>query len=233
MNQNWLYPESIEEMKSAQKEMAQKVIQEDAFTKVEWIGGMDVSNNYKDPAQMVYAATVILRYPFLELPTEPIEHSSVSKQQTLPYIPGFLGFREAPALINAFNGLKRKPDLIMIDGHGISHPRGLGIASHIRVLLDIPTIGVAKSILVGHPAADLPLEAGTQVPLIWKDKKLGILYRSKKRALPLIISVGHKISLPTAVEWVVKSLQGYRLPEPTRHAHLAANDCRRQYLPAN
>jgi len=225
INSNWLFPQSIEEMKSIQKQMAQQVIQEDTFNSPEWIGGMDVSHNVRDPAQMIYAAAIILHYPSLKQ----IEQSCHSEQQKFPYIPGFLGFREAPALVNAFKNLQRKPDLLMIDGHGICHPRGLGIASHLGVLLDIPTIGVAKSILVGLPAASLQPEVGSQVPLVWNGKTLGILYRSKKRAHPLVISVGHKISLPSAVTWASRCLQGYRLPEPTRQAHLAANSCRKQF----
>ncbi len=219
----WLFPESAEQAKKAQQVMAQRVIQEDMLHSIQSIGGMDVSNNLYDPAQMIYASTVVLSYPGLEI----TEQAAAAQKQKFPYIPGLLGFREAPALVEAFQKLQKKPDLLMIDGHGVSHPRGLGIASHIGVLLDIPTIGVAKSILVGHPAAPLGPEAGVQVPLMWKDRILGILLRTKVRSNPLIISAGHKISLPKAVELVKSCLRGYRLPEVTRQAHLAANACRK------
>jgi deoxyribonuclease V len=141
-----------------------------------------------------------------------------------------LGFREVPTLVHLYNQLSVRPNVVLVDGHGISHPRGLGVATHLGVVLDVPTIGVAKSILVGTPAGPLAEEVGSTVPLIWKKQEIGMLLRTKARALPLIISSGHKISLPTAVQLVVKCLKGYRLPEPTRQAHLAANSFRKEAL---
>jgi deoxyribonuclease V len=214
--------ESIQKALQLQQELARKVLQEDAFGPIDLIGGMDISCNLYDPAQMVYAAAVVLSYPDLHV----VAQATISQKQTFPYVPGFLSFREAPALIAAFEKLPLKPDLIFVDGHGIAHPRKLGIASHIGVLLDIPTIGVAKSILVGAPEKPLASYPGSQTPLHWKGECLAILLRSKLRSRSLIISPGHRISLPTAVEYVQKSLRGYRLPEPTRQAHLAANRCR-------
>ena len=221
---NWLFPESIEEAKNVQKLMAEKVIVEDCFSSLQWIGGMDVSNNLYDPSHRIYAAGVVLKFPTMEL----IEQTGVVEEQLFPYIPGLLGFREAPSLVHAFKNLKQRPDLLMVDGHGISHPRGLGIASYLGVLLDIPAIGVAKSILIGRPAAPLPPEVGSRVPLVWKGKQIAMLYRAKARTNPLIISCGHKVSLTTALELVSQCLKGYRLPEPTRQAHLIANLYRRQ-----
>lgn len=221
----WLFPSSISAAEEAQRLMARKVVKEDAFSSPQSIGGMDVSNNLYDPAQMVYASAVVLNYPKLEI----IEQATAAQKQEFSYIPGLLGFRESPVLIKAFKSLHKKPDLLFIDGHGISHPRGLGIASHVGVLLDIPTIGVAKSILVGHPAATLDDEPGSQVLLQWKGQCIGMLIRSKARSNPLIISIGHRISLESAVQLVRSCLKGYRLPEPTRQAHLLANACRRSY----
>jgi deoxyribonuclease V len=220
---NWLFPTSTQEAHQVQKIMADHVIIQDMCSSFEYIGGMDVSNNLYDPEQMVYAAVIVLSFTDSSL----LECATVAEKQVFPYVPGLLGFREVPALIHAFNKLKRKPDLLLVDGHGISHPRGLGIASHLGVLLDIPTIGVAKSILVGHLAAPLGVEAGSCVSLLWKDKQIATVLRSKKRSNPLIISTGHKISSETAVEIVKKMLKKYRLPEPTRQAHLAANNCRK------
>lgn len=222
VNQNWLFPSSLEEAKEIQCLMAKKVIVEDDLEEPQWVGGMDVSCNLYDPTQMIYAATVVLDYKTVKL----VDQAAVIEKQTFSYIPGLLGFREAPALVHAFNKLQRRPDILMVDGHGISHPRGLGIASHLGVLLDIPTIGVAKSILIGRPAKPLPLEVGSLTPLLWKGKQIAMLYRTKARANPLIISTGHRISLETAVKFVARTLRGYRLPEPTRQAHLAANACR-------
>jgi deoxyribonuclease V len=223
---SWFSPKSIDEAKEVQHRMAQLVIQKDMLMTMQSIGGMDVSNNLYDPKQMIYASAVVLSYPGLEI----LEQAAVAQKQSFSYIPGLLGFREAPALVEAFKKLRKKPDILMVDGHGISHPRGLGIASHLGVLLDIPTIGVAKSILVGAPAALIGPEAGAQVPLVWKDQTLGMMLRTKARSNPLIISVGHKISLSTAVSLVQRCLRGYRLPEATRQAHLAANVCRKSVL---
>jgi deoxyribonuclease V len=221
---SWLFPNSTNEAKEVQRIMAAKVVLEDAFQSFPTFGGMDVSNNLYDPKQMIYASAIALSN-FLEVE----EQAAIACKQSFPYIPGLLGFREAPALVEAFKKLKNKPSILFIDGHGIAHPRGLGIASHIGVLLDIPTIGVAKSILVGEPAASLGLEAGSQVPLVWQNRTLGMLLRTKVRSNPLIISCGHKVSLKNAVELVQRCLRGYRLPEATRQAHLAANACRKNH----
>ncbi len=210
---------NVKEAENLQKELAGRIVLEDSFCKIETVAGMDVSNTLFDPAKMIYAAAVVLRYPGFQR----IEEATVAQKQEFPYIPGLLGFREAPALIEAFKNLQTKPDLIMVDGHGISHPRRLGIASHIGVVLDIPTIGVAKSILVGAPAEPLGEEPGSQTPLVWNNETIGMLLRTKRRAHPIIISCGHEISLKTATAWVLQSLTKYRLPEPTRNAHIASN----------
>jgi deoxyribonuclease V len=221
---HWLFPSSLEEATEVQKHLARQVVLKDLFDTPNVIGGVDVSNNIRDPAQMIYAAVVALDMVDLKV----LDHSFVKKQQLFPYVPGFLGFREAPALVDAFYGLQQKPQLLLVDGHGISHPRGLGIASHLGVLLDIPTIGVAKSILVGKPQGELGPTVGSQTPLLWKGKQIAALLRTKARSNPLIISTGHRVSLPTAIEIVLNCLRGYRLPEPTRQAHLAANLARKQ-----
>lgn len=217
----WLYPSSIQEATSIQKEMAERVSTEDQFGSIRLIGGMDVSNSRFDPKKMVYASSVVLEDYKL------ITSQSIGEHQPFPYITGYLGFREAPSLVETFNRLEQIPDLIMVDGHGIAHPRGLGIASHIGVLLDRPTIGVAKSVLVGEPAGHLGKRAGSTTPLVWKGNTIGMFVRTKANCNPLIISVGHKVSLETAVELVLCSCKGYRLPEPTRQAHLAANAFRK------
>jgi deoxyribonuclease V len=212
---SWLFSDSTSEAKEVQRIMAERVILEDSFQSCPTLGGMDVSNNLYDPKQMIYASAVVLSDSLLVK-----EQAAVAQKQSFPYISGLLGFREAPALVEAFKKLKNQPSILLVDGHGIAHPRGLGIASHLGVLLDIPTIGVAKSILVGEPAASLALEAGSQVPLVWKNKTLGVLLRTRVRSNPLIISCGHRVSLRTAVELVQGCLRGYRLPEATRQAHL-------------
>lgn len=216
---------SIKEAKELQKCMAEKVILDDDFAMPRFIGGMDVSNNLYDPAQMIYAAVVVLDLKELKI----VDQATLAEKQSFPYMTGLLGFREAPALVKAFQKLTVRPDIVMVDGHGISHPRGLGIASHIGVLLDIPTIGVAKSILVGELKKEVAASVRTQVPLIWNEKTIAMAYRSKARARPLFISSGHRVSLATAVKLLESCLTKYRLPEPTRHAHLAANECRKEH----
>lgn len=220
----WLYPPSLEAATHIQRQLAERVVLEDDFSLRSFIGGMDVSNNLYDPHAMVYASAVVLNKDTLELK----EEAAVAQHQPFPYVPGFLGFREAPALVEAFRQLKIVPDIVMIDGHGISHPRHLGIATHVGVLLDIPTIGVAKSVLVGQPEGILGDQVGDHVPLLWKGKQLGVLLRTKVRCLPLIVSTGHRVSLQSAIECVLKCVTRYRLPETTRQAHLAANRCRQQ-----
>lgn len=222
----WLYPSSLEEAIVIQRLLASRVRLKDERGPFQLLGGMDVSNNRFDPRKMVYAASITLDAKNLTVQAQ----TTYSHHQPFPYISGFLGFREAPALVEAFNQLPTKPDIILVDGHGVSHPRQLGIASHIGVLLDIPTIGVAKSILVGKAKGELGPEVGDSTPLIWKNQQIGMVLRTKKRCHPLIISSGHLITLETAIEVVLKNLSGYRLPESTRQAHLAANSCRKMGL---
>lgn len=221
--QAWLYPASLKEAQAVQRKLAQNVVTEDRLAPVHIIGGADVSNPLGDPQKRVYAALVTLSYPALQ-----VTHSTCAAQvSALAYVPGFLAFREVPALIDAFGQLPQRPDLVLVDGHGISHPRGLGIASHLGVLLDLPTIGVAKSILVGHTLEDPGPNPGDNVPLIWQDRVIGVALRTKAKTKPVYVSVGHRISLDSAIRWVMQCQKGYRLPEPTRQAHQAANQCRR------
>jgi deoxyribonuclease V len=220
----WLFPQSIEQAKHIQKTLADQIILKDSFdTSSFLIGGMDVSNYLYDPLQMVYAVTVLLNKVTMQIE----EQQGSAQKQEFPYIPGFLGFREAPALFDSYKKLTKSPGIWFVDGHGISHPRKLGIATHIGVLLDIPTIGVAKKILVGEPEGILGENKGDYVPLIWKNERIGFCVRTKKRCLPLIVSAGHRITLETSLEMVMEYVQHYRLPEPTRHAHLFANEFRK------
>lgn len=154
---HWLFPRNIAEAKEAQIEMQKHVVLDDALpSAINTIAGVDVSNTPFDPKHMVFGSWAVLSYPSLEI--QEIAHQAIP--QSFPYIPGLLGFRETPPLIEGYSRLSKRPDLILVDGHGVSHPRGFGIASHLGVLLDIPTIGVAKSILVGEPASSLSEEPG-------------------------------------------------------------------------
>lgn len=141
---------------------------------------------------------------------------------TMPYIPGFLSFREYPALLAAWEQLSQKPDLLFVDGHGISHPRRLGVASHFGLLVDVPTIGVAKKRLCGK-FEPLSAEPGALAPLIDKNEQLAWVWRSKARCNPLFVATGHRVSTDTALAWVQRCMKGYRLPEPTRWADAVAS----------
>lgn len=221
---DWLHPPDLATARSAQVALAARVVRREAHGPVRRLGGVDISSIRFDPANRIFAAVVVLSWPELQV----IETAAAEAVATMPYIPGFLGFREIPALLAAWDRLAVKPDLVMVDGHGIAHPRGLGIAAHLGVALDVPAIGVAKSPLVGKPEAPLGEEAGAETPLVWKGERLGTMLRTRRRANPLYVSIGHRVSLEGAVDWVRRAGTGYRLPEPTRQAHLAANALRRE-----
>jgi deoxyribonuclease V len=223
---DWLAPPDLATAKAAQLALAARVVREDAHPPVRLLGGVDISNSRFDPEGRVYAAVVVLEWPGLRV----VARATAEARTTLPYVPGYLGFREVPALLAAWERLATRPDLVMVDGHGIAHPRSFGIATHLGVVLDIPTIGVAKSPLVGRPEGPVGEEPGAEQPLVWRGERLGTVLRTKRRSNPLWISLGHRISLTGAVAWVRRCDTGYRLPEPTRQAHLAANEARRAGL---
>lgn len=205
-------------MIAEQKKKASQIITKDQFSApVSLIAGADVG--FEQNGQITRAAIAILTYPALTL----VEYKIARINTVLPYIPGLLSFRELPALISAWQSLTLKPQLIMVDGHGISHPRRLGVASHFGLTVDVPTIGVAKKRLCGCalPVGD---EIASKQPLLDNEKQIGWVWRSKLRCNPLYISVGHKISLSTALMWVEYCMRGYRLPEPTRWADAIASE---------
>ena len=139
-----------------------------------------------------------------------------------PYVPGLLSFRESPLVLGALERLVTTPDIILADGQGLAHPRRFGLACHLGLLTDTPTIGCAKSILRGRPEWTLPSSAGSHVPLMDKGDVVGAAVRTRESVSPIYVSIGHKVSLESAVSWVLACCKGYRMPEPTRLAHLAA-----------
>jgi deoxyribonuclease V len=173
-----------------------------------------------------YAAIVVLSVPDLEV----VEVAGAKTALAMPYIPGLLSFREIPLLLEAWGKLQNKPDLLMVDGHGIAHPRRLGIAAHLGVYLDVPAIGCGKSILSGRHAPLAP-ERGAMAPLVHHNEVVGYALRTKNKVNPVFVSCGHRVSQETAVRWVLECARGYRLPEPTRQAHLASNQLRREGEP--
>jgi deoxyribonuclease V len=200
-----------------QRELATRVIRQGQPETVKIIAGIDISAN--DRTGLARAAIVALDYPSMKV-LERVLHEEALR---FPYIPGLLSFREAPSILAGFQKLRHTPDLLMVDGQGIAHPRRLGIASHLGLVLDLPSIGCAKSILTGHLKGEVGQEVGAQVPLIADGEVVGIGLRTKAHTNPLIISSGHRISLEKAVEYVLACCRGYRLPEPTRQAHNTAS----------
>jgi deoxyribonuclease V len=208
------WPTTVADAKALQLRLADQVSQEPLTGEVEWIAGADVHYPEKNSA---YAAAVLLRWPDLTVADVQI----VEEPAPFPYVPGLLSFREAPSVVKAVNALKRQPDLVLVDGQGMAHPRHFGAACHIGVLLDLPTIGCAKSRLWGM--ADEPSqEQGDWKPILDESGVIGALLRSRPRVKPLYVSVGHRVSLDDAVRWVLATCKGYRLPEPSRLAHRAA-----------
>ncbi len=202
---------TVEEAAEIQRRLRPLVQKTNGFEpgSIKKIAGIDVS--LKDEGQ---AAVVVLSFPELE----PVDRAVATRKLDFPYVPGLLSFREIPLIMDAIARLNVLPDLLMVDGQGYAHPRRFGIACHLGVFLDIPSIGCAKSVLRGH-FENLGLTPGDQAPLTDRGEVIGMAVRSKVRTNPLIISIGHKIDLPTAVDYVQKCLRGYRLPETTRAAH--------------
>jgi deoxyribonuclease V len=204
-------PESAAHARAVQDELRHKVRRVNDFPALRRIAGVDVG--YDNALGLAQASVVVVSLDTMQ----PLEQVQAFMPAEFPYITGLLSFRELPVLIAALARLKTMPDLLMVDGQGIAHPRRLGIASHLGVWLDMPTIGVAKSRLVGKfetPA----LAKGSQTPLLDKGEHIGAVLRSRDNVAPLFISPGHRVDIPTAVELTRRCLTRFRLPEPTRLA---------------
>src|SRR5437763_1190770 len=201
-----------------QRKLAAKIIRTDQLKgEVKLVAGVDMALN--EEKNMAHAAVVLLSYPQMEV----LERHVYEEPIRMPYIPGLLSFREIPCILGAFALLSQQPDLVMVDGQGIAHPRYLGIASHLGLWLDLPTIGCAKSILTGHHDP-LSEEAGSWVPLKADKAVIGAVLRTRARVKPMIISLGHRICLETSLRFVLDCCRGYRLPEPTRLADKLSKD---------
>lgn len=210
---------SAEEAKALQRDLAPMVSRASAVPMVvRRVAGADISS--PDPDGMVRAAVVVLAYPTLQVE----EVSLAEGRPSLPYIPGLLSFRETPILMDALKTLERAPDLIIVDGQGCAHPRSFGLACHVGLITDVPTIGCAKSRLTGKHGP-LSAAAGSRAELISKGEVVGMALRTRTGVRPVYVSVGHKVDLASAVEWVLACCRGTRLPETTRLAHRAAAGC--------
>jgi deoxyribonuclease V len=208
---NIIWPTNAKEAIIIQQELRNKVQIYDDFTKIEYIAGIDCSYDIK--SNLSFAIIVIMKLNELI----PLEVVRAELPTSFPYVPGLLSFREIPVILNAFKQLNIYPDLLMVDGHGIAHPRRLGIAAHLGVLLDTPSIGVAKSKLTGQ-YQEPHLTKGSRSELTDKEVKIGTVLRTKDKVKSLFISPGHRIGQESAVELVLHCLTKYRLPEPTRIA---------------
>jgi len=210
---NWQV--SLAEASDIQRRLVALVSRSSAVTTPCFIAGVDISVNKEQG--MATGAVVVLSYPELRL----VETEVVQGKLDFPYIPGFLSFREAPLILAACERLTVTPDLIMVDGQGIAHPRRMGLASHLGLFLNTPTIGCAKSLLCGRHEVpgDKP---GSYAEVIDKGETIGVALRTKLGVKPIYISIGHRVDLQAAIYWVLECCHGYRLPEPTRLAHLAA-----------
>jgi deoxyribonuclease V len=180
---------------------------------------MDVSYDKRSP--WLFAAVVVIRLPGFHV----VETAGVRAQARFPYVPGLLSFRESPAGLEAWEKLRTRPDCLICDGHGYAHPRRFGFACHFGLLVDLPTIGLAKSVLVGR--FDPPGAArGSATDLTDAGEVIGAAVRTREGAEPVFVSVGHRIDLPRAVATVLACTAGYRLPEPARRAHALVNRLR-------
>jgi deoxyribonuclease V len=192
------------------------------INKIKIIAAADISFNRL--SKMLYAALVLVRFSDLQ----PIKIYKHKEEAFFPYIPGYLSFREAPPIISLFKHLSTIPDILLCDGQGLAHPRGFGLASHLGLFLDIPTIGCAKSILVGQ-CEEPPTHKGSYSDLIYNNKLVGVALRTRKGVKPIYISIGHKLRLGDAIKIIMHCCPRYRIPEPIRLAHSVVNEFRSHY----
>jgi deoxyribonuclease V len=193
-----------------QENIAKTIILEDRFDKIELVGSVDVAFD----KHYAYGAFVVLSFPELKL----VERATSKVRITLPYVPGFLSFREEPAVIAAYNQLKSKPDIILFDGQGIAHPRKAGLASALGITLDKPAIGCAKTRLIGEYTDPEKLK-GSASPLFYNNEIIGFVLRTKDDTKPIFVSPGHKVTLESAKKIALDCCIKYRIPEPLRYAH--------------
>jgi len=212
------YAEAI----SLQKELAGRVVLRSLSTAgVRLVAGVDAS--YEKGGEEFFAGIVVLGLPGFTL----IEERTARAKVSFPYIPGLLSFRELPVLLKAWEDLETVPDAVLVDGQGIAHPRRLGLASHLGLWLDLPTVGCAKSRLCGEFEEPGP-EKGDVSPLLLHGERVGTVLRTRKRVRPLFVSPGHLVDVPTAERIALACCDRYRMPEPTRLAHLLTNRVRRE-----
>ena len=202
-----------------QQDLRDRLILEAPNIDPKLVAGADVS--YSKGSDLFFSSVVVLEMPEMKI----LEETTASGTVNFPYIPGLLSFREAPILIKAFEKVKNVPDVVIFDGQGTAHPRGLGLACHMGLVLDLPSIGCAKKVLVGdyEPVGSA---VGEYSHMVFKGDVVGAALRTRENVKPVFVSPGHRMDVLSAIDIVVKTCQGYKLPEPTRQAHLAVNRAR-------
>ncbi len=208
--------------RAIQERLRDRVVREDApgVAAPRTVAGVDVSFDKRSP--LLHAGVAVLDAASLE----PVEEVAVSHEVRFPYVPGTLSFREIPPLLAAFEKLRTLPDVIVCDGHGLAHPRRFGLACHLGVVLDRPTLGCAKSLLVGEHREPGP-RRGAAVQLRHEGEVVGRVLRTRTGVKPVFVSIGHRVSLETACRIVLGGAPRFRLPEATRRAHTLVNEQRR------
>lgn len=209
------------EARALQTALAKRLELADRLAPIEHIAGVDIG--FEEGGEVTRAAVVVLKWDPDTAPDLRVVEQVVHREPTrMPYIPGLLSFREIPAALGAFEKLSVMPELVMVDGQGIAHPRRLGVAAHLGLWLDLPTIGIAKSRLYGKHA-EVGEQRGDVTPLYSGSETLGVVLRSRAKVKPVYVSPGHRITLETSLEWVMRCLGRTKLPEPTRLADRLAS----------
>lgn len=211
---NW--PTTITDARQVQQELVSRVIRNNDLKKVKYVAGVDVG--FENGGKITRAAVAVLHYPELTLHEQVITRTKTC----FPYVPGYLSFREIPGVLDALSRLKTLPDLILCDGQGIAHPRRFGLACHLGVITGLPTIGAAKSRLIGT-YAEPGSSRGNWEPLFDNREIIGAVLRTRDKVKPLFISIGHRVDLETAIHYVLSCTTRFRLPETTRWAHKLAS----------
>ena len=210
------WPDSTAEAKVIQEKFRSKVITSNQLQHVQTVAGIDIG--FENNGNITRAAIAVLSFPELEL----VEQRVVRDKTRFPYVPGYLSFREVPAALIVFEKLKIIPDLLLCYGQGLAHPRRFGLACHLGLWTRIPSIGVAKSRLIGTHQ-DAGTEKGTWQSLMDEDEIIGAVLRTRTNVSPLYVSIGHMVDLPTAIDYTLRCTTKYRLPETTRWAHKLAS----------
>lgn len=214
---------SIPEATRIQNELREKVDVSERQLSINTIGGADISLNLYSTT--IYAGIILLSFPAMQ----PIAYSLVKSETCFPYVPGYLAFREVPALVKVWEQMQQKPDVLVVDGHGIAHPRRMGIATHFGVVTGQPSMGCAKNILCGKYEEPAP-DKGAYTPIVDKGEQIGYAFRSKNKTAPVYVSPGHLSGMKNSLDIIQQCTGKYRIPEPTRLAHELVNRFRKGEL---